>query len=161
MMLPVSASQSNPLLPRRGFWSRGWMWMIPLGLVILALVCGVLITFSLKSSARRIRESEPYQHAVARALANAGVVKVLGAPVVVGKVAIGDVKVRNDGSGDADFHFNLVGQWRSALVHVTAKRSGGKWNYSEMSFLPNGGGDGIDLTYEAPAPATAPVQPNP
>jgi hypothetical protein len=129
--------------------------MIPLALVILLLISGGLIAFNLKSSAAKIRSSEPYQHALARALANADVLKVLGAPVAPGKLAVGDITVRGD-SGDADFHFNLVGRWRSATVHVVATRSGGQWSYSTINFLPTGGGEQIDLTYEGPPLAPKP-----
>ena len=48
------------------------------------------------------------------------------------------------------FYFNLAGKWRSGMVHVVASRSGGKWNYSEINFIPTGGGGQIDLAYEVP-----------
>ena len=132
-------------------------WMIPVAVIVLVLVCGIAATvLYFKLTARRIRASEPYQHALAKALANAQVVKVLGEPIAAGKLASGSVRARDDGSGDADFYLNLVGKWRSAMIHVVAKRSDGTWTYSEMHFLPWGGGDGVDLTYEGPVPATVP-----
>jgi hypothetical protein len=131
--------------------------MIPLAVIVVVLVGGVALTvLYFKFAAGKIRASEPYQHALAKALANERVIKVLGEPVAAGKLATGDLHVRDDGSGDADFQMNLVGKWRSAMIHVVAKRSGGTWTYSEMSFLPWGGGDGIDLTYEGPT--SAPVR---
>ena len=132
-------------------------WMIPLAVIVLVLVCGLAaIVLYFKLTARKIRASEPYQHALAKGLANAQVNKVLGQPIAAGKLATGNVHVRGDGSGDAEFYLNLVGKWRSAMIHVVAKRSGGTWTYSEMHFLPWGGGDGIDLTYEGPVPSTVP-----
>jgi hypothetical protein len=156
-MIRPRLSNTPSLSPKpRDFWSSHWMWMIPLGFILMVLSCAGLFAFNLKSSARRIRASEPYQHAVARALGNADAVKVLGAPVTTSKLAIGDLKVHGE-AGEADFHFTLIGRWRSALVHVVATRSGGEWSYSEINFLPHGGGEQIDLTYEPPpAPSTAP-----
>jgi hypothetical protein len=37
-----------------------------------------------------------------------------------------------------------------------ATRSGGQWTYSTINFLPTGGGEQIDLSYEGP-----PLSPNP
>ena len=131
--------------------------MIPLAAILLVLAGGIALTvLYFKISARRIRASEPYQLALAKALSNERVTKVLGEPAAAGSLATGSLHVRDDDSGDADFHMNLVGKWRSAMIHVVAKRTGGKWTYSEMSFLPWGGGDGIDLTYEAPLASTNP-----
>src|SRR4051812_38218112 len=100
-MTEFNASEAPTTPPdprvRRSFGSRHGRWMIPLGvIVLLILVGGGVVTVKLKSTARRIRSSEPYQHAVARAMANAQATKALGAPVVVGKMAVGDVAVRSD-----------------------------------------------------------------
>ena len=131
--------------------------MIPLLVIVVVLAAGIAGTvIYFKVTAARIRSSEPYQHALAKALANPQVNKVLGPPIAAGKLASGNVHMRDGGSGDADFYLNLVGTWRSATVHVVATRSGGAWTYREMNFLPWGGGDGVDLTYEGPVPSTRP-----
>src|SRR5438045_287866 len=87
--------------PRRSFFLRHWKWMIPPCVIFgIALMCGGLIAFYFKSSARGIRASEPYQYATARTLQSPDITKFVGAPASIGKMAIGSVKLRGD-AGEA------------------------------------------------------------
>src|SRR5436190_13832389 len=88
--------------PRRRFFWRHWRWMILLCVIFgIALLCGGLVAFYFKSSAGGIRASETYQYATARTLRSPDITKFVGAPVSIGKMAIGSVKLRGD-AGEAD-----------------------------------------------------------
>ena len=48
-------------------------------------------------------------------------------------------------SGEANLSIPLSGPKGSATLYVVAKKAAGKWDYSTLEVVPQGGGDRIDL----------------
>ena len=150
---------SSPIT-RRNWWSRNWKWLVPVGCLLPILICGGFIALIFGFVNGAIKKSEPYQHAMAQALAHPDVVKLLGQPIVPGTMATGSIHLNND-AGDADLYFTLNGTNRSAIIHVVATKSGGVWTYSMITFTPHGGGDQIDLVHvPGQLPTTTPAMPD-
>ena len=123
-------------LPESWF-SRNWKWFVPtlvLGLVLLvAVAVGALLTFVFGL----MKSSEPYQHAVAVASSNPDVVRELGAPIVPGWFASGNINVSGN-SGDANLAIPLNGKLRHGTVYVVAKKTDGVWSYDKLEVLVDG-----------------------
>jgi hypothetical protein len=99
-----------------------------------------------------IKSSEPYQHALYVATHDARVQTRLGTPVKPGWMMQGNIRETND-AGTADLTIPLRGSSGEGTLHVSAKRSGGRWSYQTIELRAEGSAD-LDLL--APADSSPP-----
>jgi hypothetical protein len=133
----------------KSWLGRNWKWLLLVVFSVL-IVLGLGI-FALIMSA--MRSSTAAEDAVARAQSNPAVVERLGSGIAEGWIMSGSINVSADGTGDADLAVPISGPKGKATVYVTARKSGGTWNYTQMQAAIDGSGERIDLLA-----TSAPVQ---
>jgi len=122
-----------PTAPKRpaGWWERNWKWAVTLG--SLAIVCAIacfigLIFFGVF---RMIKSSEPYQKALALAVAEPAVQASLGTPIRPRFYVWGNLNFSGT-TGNASLEFPITGPKGQAKVYVDATKQNGEWTYSKV-----------------------------
>lgn len=141
--LPPAGGTVPPPL-RRSWWSRNWLWFVPVGClgmltVFVAFVAGiVMFVFG------AMKSSDVYKTAVARAKSNTEVTAALGTPIEEGFWVSGSTNVSGS-SGNADLTIPLSGPKGKATVYAIATKAAGRWNYSTLEVEIDGQSERIDL----------------
>ncbi len=125
----------EPPPQQRGWWSRNWKWVVPVGCLVPLVVCGggVALIFSMVFGI--IKGSEPYTEAVKRARAHPAVKEALGEPIEEGFMPTGSINTQNVNgvqSGKADLVITISGPKGAATIRVVGNMTDGKWSYSIM-----------------------------
>ena len=136
--VPAPTLNASPV--RKGWLARNWKWL--LATFILGGLVLMVGFFALIMGA--IRTSDVAKASVAMAQSNRRVVQQLGAPLEEGWLLSGSVNV-SDGSGDADLSVPISGPKGKGTIYVTARKSGGRWNYSLMQVAIDASEEKIDL----------------
>jgi cytochrome oxidase complex assembly protein 1 len=131
--------------PPPNWWHRNWKWAVPVGCVLPVLICGGIITAILALVFGTIKASEPYNHALQAAGANARVAAILGGSPNPGTFPSGSINLNND-AGNADLSIPVSGPKGSGTIHVIATKSAGAWKYKTVTFQPAGSKEQIDIT---------------
>lgn len=133
----VTAEVVQP--PRRGWWSRNWLWAAPAGcLLIFVLPLGCCIGI-FGGTMLALKNSEPYQIALKKVQTDPKVIAQLGEPIKEARwFPSGSINVEN-GSGSAILNFDVAGPKGQAHVMTQARRIGGKWGLTSLDVtLPDG-----------------------
>jgi hypothetical protein len=136
----------------RGWWSRNWTWVVPVGCLAPLVVCcggiGLLVTFVFGA----IKSSEPYREAVARTRASPALQAELGQPIQPGFLPTGSistaVNVPGGETGHADLSIPVSGPKGAATLRVVAEKLDGEWKYTTLEALVPGRQRPIDLLAE-------------
>lgn len=142
---------TQPQAPQPGWWSRNWKWFLPtgcclgtlLGILLCIAIFGMGIFGLVSGISKTLKNSEPYQTALATAKANDKVVAALGTPIEDG-FPQGHVNTDN-GVSDADIHVSLTGPKGKGTLYVAGYTSDGKWVYSRMLVIVTGSNEKIRL----------------
>lgn len=111
-------------------------------IVVGAVAVGVLIMFIVFYS---MRSASGTQEAVARARQHPAIIAVLGEPIEVGWIISGSVKGAGVGS-KVEVSIPLSGPHGSGkLVAHGWRETEEKWNFSVLSFAPEGSAEAINL----------------
>jgi len=135
-----------PVSPAPPKGSGCWKWgvigcLAALGILIAGAAGVVFLVFG------AIKSTEVYRGARLSAEKDPRVIEALGAPMHPGLLVWGTVNYDN-GQGDADFHFPLIGPKRRGVVHVVASRARGEnWHYTKLTVTPR---DGTPIDLLAP-----------
>jgi hypothetical protein len=117
-----------------------WKWV--------GIGCGVLfvgfIAFIMFVVFGGMRQSEPYQHAIAVAQSDPRVIAALGSPVKDSFFSNGETRTENGNLGYEKLNIPISGPKGSGTLHVTATKTDGKWFYNRMYVQPKNGSE-IDL----------------
>jgi hypothetical protein len=130
--------------PTRGWFSRNWMWVIPVGCLLPVIVCGGVITGFVFLALQGVKKIDVYQQSVGLALSNGQVMDALGAPVEPGMPSRFQYRL-NGGAGSANFAIPLNGSRASGTLFVEADRVNGSWNYKLLEVELPGRADRIEL----------------
>jgi Cytochrome oxidase complex assembly protein 1 len=126
---------------------RNWKWLVPTvcltGLLVIAGFFG-LVFYGVSSM---IKSSDAYQMALQRAKADPKVVSALGEPIVEGFFSSGNIN-ESGSSGSADLSIPVSGPKGEAEIYVIAKKSAGKWTFSDLLVEIKKTEDRIDLLQE-------------
>ncbi|HTK77961.1 MAG TPA: cytochrome c oxidase assembly factor Coa1 family protein [Gemmataceae bacterium] len=133
----------------RGWWSRNWKWVVPVGCLAPVVVCcggiGALVTFVFGA----IKSSEPYRDAVARAEASPALQAELGQPIRPGFFPTGSIHVGLDApgrrTGHADLSIPVSGPKGTATVRAVAENSDAGWTFTTLEAVIPGRERPIDL----------------
>jgi len=126
-----------------GWWRRNWKWAAPSGCLLvlllafggcMALVAGVF---------GMMKNTGAYVQAIERVQQNPDAVAALGEPITAGWMMSGSFNDNGD-TGDAEYSVPVSGPRGSGTLVVRAIKRGGRWSFSELTLLPDGG-DPIDL----------------
>lgn len=130
---PVAAQPGATPAKSSGCWKWGACGCITALIIVAAGIAGiVLIVFGM------VKSSDVYAGARREAARDPRVIEALGAPVHAGWWVTGSVHVDN-GEGNADFHFPLIGSKSRGQVHAVATRDNGAWHYSELTVTTRDG----------------------
>jgi hypothetical protein len=141
--------------PRSSWLGRNWVWLLPVGGGLLAIVilCGgfaLFVTSMLGTVMGVLKSADPYKDGLARAQNSPAVTRALGQPIQPSYWVNGNISM-NNGSGTADLSTTLTGPNGTGTLHVVGAKNAGKWTYSTLEVqLP--GQASIDLLKEGPAP---------
>jgi hypothetical protein len=128
----------QPGQPQRGWWSRNWKWVVPVGCVSVVVVFLAFIGVILAVVFGAIKSSEAYTTALHTAQQDPRVIAALGTPIESGFLVTGNINV-NASHGTAQLDFPISGPKGKAKVHAEADKPDGKWVYSVMQVHVDGG----------------------
>ena len=124
-----------PSQPSNSWWKRNWKWFLPVGcltgcltIIVLAVVFAGTIALIVFGA---IKSTDVYKDALARAKANPDVIAALGSPIKEGLFVSGNTNV-NGASGEANISIPISGPKGKGTIYVVAKKSAGRWEYSEL-----------------------------
>jgi hypothetical protein len=133
------------------WWTRNWKWFVPTGcLTIVILFVAfvgsiVIIVFS------AIKSTDPYKDAFAKAKMHLAVIEALGSPIKEGFFVSGNTNV-NGAAGEANLSIPISGPKGKGTIYVKAKKSLGRWSYSDLVVEIQKTGHRIDLLKGPAAP---------
>jgi hypothetical protein len=133
------------------WWTRNWKWFVPTGcLTIVILFVAfvgsiVIIVFS------AIKSTDPYKDAFAKAKMHLAVIEALGSPIKEGFFVSGNTNV-NGAAGEANLSISISGPKGKGTIYVKAKKSLGRWSYSDLVVEIQKTGHRIDLLKGPAAP---------
>ncbi len=124
-----------PSQPSSNWWNRNWKWFVPIGcltgcltIIVLAVIFAGTIALIVFGA---IKSTDVYKEALARAKANPDVIAALGSPIKEGLFVSGNTNV-NGASGEANISIPISGPKGKGTIYVVAKKSLGRWEYSEL-----------------------------
>ncbi|WP_163998129.1 cytochrome c oxidase assembly factor Coa1 family protein [Pyxidicoccus caerfyrddinensis] len=139
------------LVPQRGWWSRNWKWMVPVGCLGIVASCGCLGAVLAYAGFSSLSKMGAYTEAVALATGDAEVQRALGAPIDPGLPRQSSVS-SNNGRTEARFSIPLDGPKADGTLQVDAEQSegGAEWHYRKLAVEVEDGRV-IDLRDDAPS----------
>ncbi len=120
-----------PSQPSSNWWKRNWKWFVPIGcltIIVLAVIFAGTIALIVFGA---IKSTDVYKEALARAKANPDVIAALGSPIKEGLFVSGNTNV-NGASGESNISIPISGPKGKGTIYVVAKKSLGRWEYSEL-----------------------------
>lgn len=143
-------------VPQRGWWSRNWKWVVPVGCLGFVASCGCLGAVLLWLGFSSLSKMGAYTEAVALATGDAEVQRALGTPIDPGLPRNSSVNSSN-GRTEARFTIPLDGPQADGTLHVDAEQAegGAEWHYRTLSVELEDGRT-IDLREDAPEAPEAP-----
>ena len=137
-----------PSQPKKGnWWTRNWKWFVPTGcLTLIVLFVGFIVSICLIVFGA-IKSTGAYQDALAKAKTNPAVIEALGSPIKDGLFVSGSSNV-NGASGESNLSIPISGPKGKGTIYVSAKKSLGRWQYSNLVVEIQSTGERIDLLGE-------------
>ncbi len=118
------------LAPQRGWWSRNWKWVVPVGCLGMLATCGCLAAVFVGAIFGTIKNTGAYTEAVAIAMSDSEVQATLGTKIDTG-FPMGSVKSTN-GTTRADLTISLDGDKADGTLRVRGVDSGSGWDFSVL-----------------------------
>jgi len=122
----------RPHGPPRTWWTRHWVWCVPLLFIAAIGTFGGLVFAAMASQAAELRESEPYAETMRRMQCSPQVTEALGTPLEHEGRPRGVLRARDDGQS-ASISGTIVGPKGSGSVQVDARTEDGVWRYRWVS----------------------------
>src|ERR1017187_4071735 len=132
---------------KRTWAQRNWMWVLPVGCLVPAMICGCagLILLFVAGIFGSLKSSDVCREAVEKARSSEAVQAELGAPINEGFWVTGNIKINAGGTGNADLAIPISGPKGSATIIAVAQRQAGVWNFSKLDVVVEGTGKRINL----------------
>ena len=133
-----------PVQPQRNWWTRNWKWFVPTGcLTIIVMFVAFIVSICLIVFGA-MKSTDVYKDAMARAKANPAVIEALGSPIKEGMFASGNTNV-NGASGESNLSIPISGPKGKGTIYLSAKKSVGRWEYSNLVVEIQSTGERINL----------------
>jgi hypothetical protein len=134
---------------RKDWFGRNWKWLVPAICLTALLVLGGVVGLMLFGIETMLKESAPYQKAVASAKADPRVMATLGVPITEGWFSTGNVSVNYSSSGGrtgkANMAIPISGPKGKGTIYVAASETAGKWSFSKLVVHVTKTGEEFDL----------------
>lgn len=122
----------TPEAPQRGWFARNWIWVVPLAILLPILICAGCCTGLFGFGVGALKQTEPYQEALATVQNDPQVQEELGTPIEDDTwVPAGDFNMTDD-QGEARFDFQVKGPKGGAHVRTESRMIGGQWHVIEL-----------------------------
>ena len=122
----------NEQVQQKSWFSRNWMWAVPVGgclTVILLFVLGV--GTAIFGISKLFTESAPYEYALEQASNNPTVIEYLGNNIENNGLMQGNISFKND-TGKANITIPIKGTKGEGSVTIVGKKIDGEWIYEEL-----------------------------
>jgi hypothetical protein len=120
----------NQALPST-WLQRNWKWLTIVACLTVLLGIATVIGALIYGVASIMKSSDVYQMAVTRAKHDPNVIAELGEPIVEGFFTSGNMNTTNS-LGNADLAIPISGPKGEAEIYLIAKKSVGKWEFSDL-----------------------------
>ncbi len=121
---------------QKSWFSRNWGWVLGGGCLTLIVIVIIGIGGVIYKVADSIKESEPYTHAYAEAVANERVVEYLGTPIETDGMGNTNYKYSN-GNTSASLTIPISGPKGKGEIIVIGNKFENEWQYDELYVLIN------------------------
>jgi Cytochrome oxidase complex assembly protein 1 len=141
-----------PLVPQpteKGWFDRHPAWKIPIAGFVLILFVGAFVALLLLIVEGSLHHSELFAQAVAKAGENMQVRNELGAPLKAAWLISGNLSVSGS-CGSAELSIPIAGPRRKGIIHVSAVKSAGTWQFKQLVVNVENQAEGIDLLVVEP-----------
>ena len=139
-----------PLIPepvQKSWIERHPHWKILVGFLLLVLfVAGVLVLVEVA-----FQNSEVSKQAAAIARGNPQVRQLLGEPITVGRIILGNIHI-NGSAGHAELAIPISGPKGKGVIHAVANERAEVWRFAFLQVDVDGQGEPIDLLSVQPSP---------
>jgi hypothetical protein len=134
--------------PQSSWWSRNWIWAVPVGCLapVLCCVVSILLIFIVPFAA--MKWSDVYSDAVRKAQADERVQALLGTPIEPGFLVTGKYQISGP-VGSAELAIPLAGPKGTATLNVAAMKNADRWEYALLEVVPHVAGARVDLRAKA------------
>jgi hypothetical protein len=139
----------------RGWWSRNWKWVVPVGCIVPTVVCAGICGGIVALGLGMLKSSWAFSEGVELARHDPKVIEELGEPIETGWQISGNVNV-NGPSGEAELSIPLSGPKKQGTLFVVAKKRTGEWKFEKAEVQVEGRPDKINLLQSVP-PIDAPA----
>ncbi|NMO22451.1 hypothetical protein HPC49_48590 [Pyxidicoccus fallax] len=153
----MNTMPEGSLTAQRGWWSRNWKWVVPVGCLGTVASCGCLGAIALAVGFSSLTQVGAYTDAVAIATSDAEVRRELGTPIDSGWPRQSSIS-SNNGRTQARFSIPLDGPQADGTLHVDAEGEDGQWHYRTLD-VELEDGTRIDLRDDAPGAIPTPPEP--
>jgi hypothetical protein len=130
--------------PRRSWWGRNWIWVVPIGCLVVVLVGGGLATLIVTIVLWSFKSSPPYEQSLEIVRSHPQARTGLGDAIEPGFLVAGSIRV-NGPSGQADFAYSVTGTQGEGTVYVVAHKKMGLWQITNLQLAVQDSGKRIDL----------------
>jgi hypothetical protein len=120
--------------------SKRYVAAVVVGVVVFVAAACLALYFFI---ATLLKDSDAYQMAVAKLMANSEATQLLGLPVEPGLPA-GNISLNND-AGKARLAIPVQGSKAKGTVYLEATKSAGEWRFDYLELELEGSGKRIDL----------------
>lgn len=140
-----------------GWWGRNWKWAAPSGcLLVLLLAFGGCVGM-VAGVFGMMKNTGAYEQAMTRLQHSPEAIAVLGEPIKAGWMISGNFN-DSGASGEANYSVPVSGPRGKGTLYVEARKSVGRWSFQVLTFVPDNGGESIDLLTPAEAGQPADVE---
>ncbi|MDQ8201728.1 cytochrome c oxidase assembly factor Coa1 family protein [Pelagicoccus sp. SDUM812003] len=128
----MPSDRTNDYVPPKSWLRRNWLWFLPVGCLSSLLLFAGTIALIAHLVFSTLKQSDPYQTALASAQASPELAAKIGSPVEASYFATGSIHLENS-DGDASLAIPVSGPEGGAIIYVEATKSSGEWTYEYLS----------------------------
>ncbi len=130
----------NAAPKKKSWFSRNWMWFVPVGVVTLCLVCGGCVAAGAYGFFSLMRSNPAVAEAISKVQSDPRAQQALGTPIVPGWTISGSISDSTN-SGSVNVTIPVSGPKGSGLLYVTAYKQGDRWIITNLVLT-------VDKTFE-------------
>ncbi|HEU4387101.1 MAG TPA: cytochrome c oxidase assembly factor Coa1 family protein [Blastocatellia bacterium] len=139
----------QPPVEKTGWLSRNWKWVLPVGCFGLLAIGVAVVMLFLSLVFGKIKSSDVYQQAVAKASVDSAVVREIGQPIETGWLVGGTINW-NGARGNADLAIPISGPKGKGTIYAVATKSAGQWTFTSLEVETEGSSTRINLLQASP-----------
>jgi len=132
--------------PKKNWFQRNWLWLIPSGCLVLIIVFVLFIGGIVYGAFSMVKESVPYEEAIAKMNQNELVIEALGTPVETSTLFEGNFSFTN-GKSNIDVIVPVSGTKSKGMLFIVGHKSDEDedWDYKKLEVVLSAEKDTINL----------------